>query len=47
MLIPIWKKLELWGLAHRDKVESPGKEWKDRNGRAVASKITDQEEIIL
>jgi DNA-binding HxlR family transcriptional regulator len=47
MLIPIWKKLELWGLAHRDKVEPPTREGRDRNGRAVESKITDQEEIIL
>ena len=47
MLTPIWKKLELWGLAHRDKVESSAREEQGRNGRAVESKITDQEEIIL
>ncbi len=47
MLIPIWKKLELWGLAHRDKVEPPTMEGQDKNSRAVKSKITDQEEIIL
>jgi DNA-binding HxlR family transcriptional regulator len=47
MLIPIWKKLELWGLAHRAKVESPAREAQDRNGRAVESQITDQEEIIV
>jgi DNA-binding HxlR family transcriptional regulator len=47
MLIPIWKKLELWGLAHRDKVEPLKAENWGRNGQDIVSKIKDHKEIIL